>query len=50
MVALVQKKDIAGGFGNEMQIMRVQYDFAVDGGLVADYDIMEANEYINKHW
>lgn len=43
MAVLDNKKIVGGGFENEMQLVKVTYDFAVDGGSVADYDVLEAD-------
>lgn len=47
-MALANKKYIGGGsnssadfFSNEDKWIRVSYDFAVDGGVIGDYDVLE---------
>ena len=42
MATLVNKKKIASPFSNEAELVRVTYDFSVDGGAVADYDVLES--------
>lgn len=43
MAVLVDKKTVGAGFSNAAEIVRVVYDFAVDGGSVADFDVLEAD-------
>lgn len=43
MSVLVDKKVAGAGFSNEVQLVRVNYDFAVDGGAIADYDVLVAD-------
>jgi len=43
MAVLVDKKVVGAPFSNEAQLVRVTYDFAVDGGAIADYDVLEAD-------
>jgi len=43
-MALVNKKTIPAPFTNAVEIVRVQYDFAKDGGAIGDYDVLEAVE------
>jgi len=42
MAILKDKRNIASPFSNEAQLVRVSYDFANDGGAIADYDVLEA--------
>lgn len=42
MAVLADKKIVGAGFKNSQELVRVTYDFAVDGGSVADYDVLEA--------
>lgn len=44
MAVLSDKKIVGGGFSNEVQYVRVIYDFDVDGGSVADYDVLVAEK------
>jgi hypothetical protein len=46
MAVLADKKVVGAPFGNASEIVRVTYDFAVDGGAVADYDVLEADSNI----
>lgn len=43
MAVLSDHKTVAAPFGNAMDLVRVTYDFAVDGGAVADYDVFTAS-------
>jgi len=43
MAVLADKKLGGAGFSNAKELVRVVYDFAVDGGAVADYDVFEAD-------
>lgn len=43
MAVLGDKKVVAAPFGNEAKLVTISYDFAVDGGAVADYDVLEAD-------
>lgn len=42
-MSLADKKTDGGGFSNQSELVRVIYDFAVDGGTVKDYDMFEAS-------
>ncbi|TXH08945.1 MAG: hypothetical protein E6R04_09630 [Spirochaetes bacterium] len=42
MAALADRKYVGAQFQNDMEIVRVTYDFAEDTGAVADYDVLEA--------
>jgi len=51
-MSLADKKIVGAPFGNEAKLVTVTYDFSVDGGAVADYDVIEADgsilvEYVN---
>lgn len=43
MAVLADVKTQGAGFGNAMEVVRVVYDFSVDGGTVADYDVLVAD-------
>ena len=43
MAVLSDKKIVGAPFGNECKLVVVEYDFDVDGGAVADYDVIEAD-------
>jgi hypothetical protein len=43
MAVLADKKTIAAPFANASELVRVTYDFDVDGGAIADYDVLEAD-------
>lgn len=43
MAVLDNKKNVSGGFGNSEELVRVVFDFDVDGGAIADYDVLEAD-------
>lgn len=43
MAALVDHKKQGVGFSNESRIVRVTYDFAVDGGATAALDVLTAD-------
>lgn len=43
MAVLSDKKTSGAPFGNESKLVRVSYDFSVDGGSIADYDVLEAD-------
>jgi len=42
MAVLADVKTVGPMFGNAQEIVRVTYDFAVDGGSIADYDVLVA--------
>lgn len=42
-MSLADKQTRGGGFGNEVQLVTVTYDFDVDGGSQGDYDVLEAD-------
>jgi hypothetical protein len=43
MAALSDKKVVGAPFGNAVELVRVEYNFANDTGAIADYDVMEAD-------
>jgi len=43
MAALDNAKTVAAPFGNAVEYINVQYDFSVDGGAAADYDVLTAD-------
>jgi hypothetical protein len=43
MAALNDAKTVGAPFGNESTLKVVTYDFSVDGGAVADYDVITAD-------
>lgn len=43
MAALADKKVVSAPFSNEGELVRVVYDFAVDSGDIADYDVLVAD-------
>jgi hypothetical protein len=50
MAALIDAKTVGAGFPNEGKIVRVTYDFAADGGAIADYDVLTAeNDCVVMH-
>ena len=42
-MSLVAKKTIGAPFANSSELIEIIYDFSVDGGLVGDYDVLEAD-------
>ncbi len=44
MAAIAQQKDIGKTWSNEEQVLKVRYDFSVDGGATGALDIFEALE------
>jgi len=44
MAALKNKKTVAGGFSNEVEVVKVVYDFAKDGGATGALEILEAQD------
>ena len=42
MAVLADKKTLGAPFNNAAELVRVVYDFARDGGALADYDVFEA--------
>lgn len=46
MAVLANAKTVGSPFPNGSQIVRVTYDFAVDGGAIADYDVLTAEDAI----
>lgn len=52
MAAAAGKKTIGAGFSNEIEVVRVRYDFSVDGGATGDLDLLEADGelLITDHW
>jgi hypothetical protein len=43
MPVLKDKKKVGGGFANAAEMVRVEYDFAKDGGAIGNYDVLEAD-------
>ncbi len=43
MPALINRQDIGLTFPNQVEIIRVKYDFAVDTGAVASYTLLTAD-------
>ena len=43
MAVLADKKIVGAPFSNVGELVRVEYDFAVDGGAIADYDVLVAD-------
>lgn len=43
MAVLADHKTFGAGFKNDTQLVRVTYDFSVDGGAVADYDVFTSS-------
>ena len=43
MAVLSDKKIVGGPFANSSELVEVIYDFAVDGGTIADYDVLVAD-------
>lgn len=43
MAVLKDKKVVGAPFGNAGEYVRVTYDFDVDGGAIADYDVLVAD-------
>lgn len=41
-MALKSKEMVGGGFNNRADYLVVRYDFAREGGVVGDYDVLEA--------
>jgi hypothetical protein len=41
-MSLKNKKIVGPTFPNGIELVRVIYDFSVDGGAIADYDVLEA--------
>lgn len=46
MAVLGNKKVVGAPFANVAELVRVEYDFAVDGGAIADYDVLVAEDSI----
>lgn len=46
MAVLADKKTVGAGFSNAGELVKVKYDFSVDGGSVADYDVLEASSAV----
>jgi hypothetical protein len=42
-MSLADKKIVGPSFPNAVEVVRVVWDFAVDGGAIADYDVLEAS-------
>jgi hypothetical protein len=42
-MSLVDKKVVGAPFGNVSELVRVTWDFAVDGGAIGDYDVLVAD-------
>jgi hypothetical protein len=54
MAVLKGHKSLAAPFKNEGELVRVIYDFSVDGGSTADYDVLTAQgdmicEHVGTH-
>lgn len=43
MAALSDAKTVGAPFGNSVELVKVTYDFAVDGGAVSDIDVLVAD-------
>ncbi len=43
MAVLADAKTVSAPFSNVSELVRVTYDFAVDGGAIADYDVLIAD-------
>ena len=43
-MALEAKEMVGGSFDNRVELLRVRYDFAREGGAVGDYDVLEAEK------
>lgn len=43
MAVLADKKTVGAPFSNAGELHRVAYDFAVDGGAIADFDVLVAD-------
>jgi hypothetical protein len=43
MAALNDAKTVAAGFGNQVDLVSVEYNFSNDTGAVADYDVITAD-------
>lgn len=43
MAVLADKKTVSAPWSNASELVRVTYDFDVDGGAIADYDVLEAD-------
>lgn len=52
MAALVGRKIVGAPFSNAEEIVRVRYDFSLDGGATGDLDVLEADGeiLIVDHW
>lgn len=46
MSALKGKKIVGAGFGNEVEVVRVTYDYSLDGGATGALDVLEADSNI----
>ncbi|MEM5807975.1 MAG: hypothetical protein QW818_02480 [Candidatus Aenigmatarchaeota archaeon] len=42
MPVLKDMKKVGGGFRNEVELVRVVYDYTLDGGAVGNYDVLTA--------
>lgn len=42
-MAVKDKKIVGAPFGNSSELVHVTWDFAVDGGAIKDYDLLEAD-------
>lgn len=46
MATLVDAKTVGTVFPNAGELVRVKYDFSVDGGAIADYDVLIADSAV----
>lgn len=44
MAELAGKRIVGGGFENDRELIRITYDFAVDGGAIADFTVLTADK------
>jgi hypothetical protein len=44
MAAVANVKSVGSDFGNQENLIRVQYDFSVDGGAIGDLDLSELSQ------
>ncbi len=52
MAVLADHRTVGAPFSNASQLVKITYDFGVDGGTIADYDVLTADgdiivEYVN---
>lgn len=43
MAVLSDHKTVGASFGNASELVKVTYDFSVDGGAIADFDVLTAD-------